>query len=61
MALAEDAFSFERADFTLDGSSGVGTGKLSFGNKPKLTAGLAMKRLDLTPFLVASLLRVPRR
>ncbi len=49
--LAADSFSFENANFTLDKSSGVGTGKLSFGGKPTLTAGLAMKMLDVSPYL----------
>ena len=49
--LAADSFSFENASFTLDKSSGVGTGKLSFGGKPTLTAGLAMKVLDVSPYL----------
>lgn len=54
ITLGEDAFSFENAEFALDGSEGVGTGKLSFGGKPKVTAGLSMKRLDVTPYLIAS-------
>ena len=49
--LAADSFSFENANFTLDKSSGVGTGKLSFGGKPTLTAGLNMKVLDVSPYL----------
>jgi len=49
--LAADSFSFENAAFTLDKSSGVGTGKLAFGGKPTLTAGLNMKLLDVTPYL----------
>lgn len=54
VALSQDTFSFDTADFTLDGSSGIGTGKLSFAGTPKITAGLNMKRLDLTPHLVGS-------
>lgn len=54
VALEEDAFSFDKADFTLDGSTGVGTGTVTFGSKPKVTAGLSMQRLDVTPYLVAS-------
>lgn len=52
--LAADSFSFENASFTLDRSSGVGTGKLAFGGKPTLTAGLNMKLLDVSPYLAAS-------
>ncbi|HET7714518.1 MAG TPA: AsmA family protein [Bauldia sp.] len=51
--LAADSFSFEKASFTLDKSSGVGTGTLAFGGKPRLTAGLAMEVLDLSPYLAA--------
>ncbi len=54
VALSADAFSFDNAAFSLDGSQGVGTGKLTFGGKPEVTAGLAMSRLDITPYLVAS-------
>lgn len=54
VALAEDSFSFENAAFILDGSNGIGTGKFTFGETPNLTAGLAMKRLDVTPYLVAA-------
>lgn len=54
VSLSDKSFSFERADFTLDGSSGVGTGTMSFGGIPKVSAGLAMKKLDITPYLVAS-------
>jgi AsmA protein len=54
VALAEDSFSFENAAFVLDGSNGIGTGKFTFGETPNLTAGLAMKRLDITPYLVAA-------
>jgi hypothetical protein len=49
--LAADSFSFENAAFTLDKSSGVGTGKLAFGGKPTLTAGLNMTVLDVSPYL----------
>ena len=52
--LTENAISFEKADFTLDGSSGVGTGSVSFGGTPKISAGLAMKKLDVTPYMIAS-------
>jgi len=54
VALEEGAFSFDKADFTLDGSTGVGTGTVTFGSKPKVTAGLSMQRLDITPYLVSS-------
>jgi len=54
VALEESAFSFDKADFTLDGSTGVGTGTVTFGSKPKVTAGLSMQRLDITPYLVSS-------
>ena len=54
VTLTKDYLAFEEAAFTLDGSSGVGTGKFTFGETPNLTAGLAMKRLDLTPYLMAS-------
>jgi len=49
--LAADSFSFENASFTLDKSTGVGTGKLAFGGKPTLTAGLNMQVLDVSPYL----------
>jgi AsmA protein len=49
--LAADSFAFEEARFTLDKSSGVGTGKVDFSGKPVITAGLAMKVLDLSPYL----------
>ena len=52
--LAVDSFSFENASFTFDKSSGVGTGKLAFGGKPTVTAGLAMKVLDVSPYLAAA-------
>jgi AsmA protein len=54
VALDEGAFSFDKADFTLDGSNGVGTGKVTFGSRPRITAGLSMKRLDVTSYLMAS-------
>jgi len=54
VALEAGAFSFDKADFTLDGSTGVGTGKVAFGDKPKVTAGLSMQRLDVTPYLATS-------
>lgn len=54
VTLTKDYFAFEEAAFSLDGSSGVGTGRFTFGATPNLTAGLAMKRLDLTPYIVAS-------
>ena len=49
--LAADSFSFDNAAFTLDKSSGVGTGTLGFAGKPTLTAGLNMKVLDVSPYL----------
>ncbi|MCB1499635.1 MAG: AsmA family protein [Bauldia sp.] len=49
--LTADSFSFDNAAFTLDKSSGVGTGTLAFGGKPTLTAGLNMKILDVSPYL----------
>lgn len=51
VTLAEDFLSFESAAFTLDGSNGVGTGKVTFGGIPTVTAGLTMNRLDVTPYL----------
>jgi AsmA protein len=54
VALSSGEFSFDKAAFTLDGSEGVGTGKVTFGKKPEVSAGLAMSRLDITPYLVAS-------
>lgn len=52
--LAEDSFSFEETSFTLDGSRGAGSGTVTFGETPNVTAGLAMTTLDVTPYLVAS-------
>ena len=52
--LAKDSASFENAAFTLDQSSGVATGSVAFGAKPAIKAGLAMKTLDITPYLAAS-------
>ena len=54
VALGADSFSFDNAAFTLDQSSGVGTGSVDFGAKPAIKAGLAMKVLDVTPYLAAS-------
>ncbi|MEP0324347.1 AsmA family protein [Bauldia litoralis] len=54
VSLAPDRFSFDKTAFTLDKSSGLGTGAIVFGDKPKVTAGLAMKVLDVTPYLVAA-------
>ncbi len=54
VALAKDTFKFDRAEFTLDKSSGLGTGTVTFGKVPTVSAGLAMKVLDVTPYLAAS-------
>ncbi len=54
VSLEADRFSFDKTAFTLDKSSGLGTGAIVFGGKPKVTAGLAMKVLDVTPYLVAA-------
>lgn len=54
VALESDRFTFDRTAFTLDGSSGLGTGSIVFADKPKVTAGLAMTLLDITPYLAAS-------
>ena len=52
--LGADSFSFENATFSLDQSSGTGTGSVDFGNRLAIKAGLAMKVLDVTPYLAAS-------
>lgn len=54
VALGKDTFSFDRADFTLDKSSGLGTGTVTFGQHPTVSAGLSMKVLDVTPYVAAS-------
>ena len=54
VALDKGSFTFDKTAFTLDKSSGLGTGKIDFGGKPKVTAGLSMTVLDVTPYLVAS-------
>lgn len=54
VTLTKDHFAFEEAAFSLDNSSGIGSGKFTFAGVPDLTAGLAMKRLDLTPYVAAS-------
>ncbi|MCB1494556.1 MAG: AsmA family protein [Bauldia sp.] len=54
VSLEADRFTFDRAAFSLDSSSGLGTGAVVFADRPKVTAGLAMKVLDVTPYLVAS-------
>ncbi len=54
VALAKDTFTFDRAAFTLDKSSGLGTGTVTFGKRPSVSAGLSMKMLDVTPYIAAS-------
>ena len=54
VALGKDTFTFDRAAFTLDKSSGLGTGTVTFGKRPSVTAGLSMKVLDVTPYVAAS-------
>ena len=54
VALAKDSFKFDRAAFTLDKSSGLGTGTVTFGKRPSVSAGLSMKMLDVTPYLAAA-------
>lgn len=54
VSLSDDSFAFEKANFTLDGSSGIGTGKVVFGDKPQVSAGLSMSRLDVTPYMGTS-------
>ncbi len=54
VALDKGSFTFDKTAFTLDKSSGLGTGKIDFGGKPKVTAGLSMTVLDVTPYLIAS-------
>ncbi len=54
VALGKDTFTFDRAAFTLDKSSGLGTGKVTFGKRPSVSAGLSMKVLDVTPYIAAS-------
>ncbi len=54
VVLGKDTFAFDRAAFTLDQSSGLGTGTVTFGKRPKVTAGLSMKVLDVTPYIAAS-------
>ena len=54
VALGKDTFTFDRAAFTLDKSSGLGTGSVTFGKRPSVSAGLSMKVLDVTPYVAAS-------
>lgn len=54
VSLDADKFTFDKTAFTLDKSSGLGTGEVAFAGKPKVKAGLAMKVLDVTPYLAAS-------
>ncbi len=54
VALAKDSFKFDRAAFTIDKSSGLGTGTVTFGSRPSVSAGLSMKVLDVTPYVAAS-------
>ena len=54
VALGKDTFTFDRAAFTLDKSSGLGTGTVTFAKRPAVSAGLSMKVLDVTPYLAAS-------
>ncbi len=54
VALGKDTFTFDRAAFTLDKSSGLGTGTVTFGKRPSVSAGLSMKVLDVTPYVAAS-------
>jgi AsmA protein len=54
VSLDADKFTFDKTAFTLDKSSGLGTGEVVFAGKPKVKAGLAMKVLDVTPYLAAS-------
>ena len=61
VSLTKDSASFENAAFTLDQSSGVATGSVAFGGKPVIKAGLAMKTLDITPYLAASGVAPPRK
>ena len=54
VARGKDSFSFDRAAFTLDKSSGLGTGTVTFGKRPSVSAGLSMQVLDVTPYVAAS-------
>lgn len=54
VALGKDTFTFDRATFTIDKSSGLGTGTVIFGARPSVSAGLSMKVLDVTPYLAAA-------
>lgn len=54
VGLEADRFTFDKTAFTLDKSSGLGTGEIVFADKPVVKAGLAMSVLDVTPYLVAS-------
>jgi AsmA protein len=54
VVLTKDQFSFDRASFTLDKSSGLGTGTVAFGKRLSVSAGLSMKLLDVTPYMSAS-------
>ncbi len=54
VALDKDTFTFDRAAFTLDRSSGLGTGTVTFGKRPSVSAGLSMTVLDVTPYVAAS-------
>lgn len=54
VALEADRFVFDKTAFTLDKSSGIGTGEIVFADKPSVKAGLAMTLLDVTPYLAAS-------
>jgi AsmA protein len=51
LALSPQAVSFSDAAISLDGSSGTGNGRIALGNRPSITAKLALDRLLLDPYM----------
>lgn len=51
LAISPEAVSFSDAVIALDGSSGSGNGRIALGDRPSITARLALDRLLLDPYL----------